>query len=146
MQTITRSFGLVAVSALVLSGCSQASVRGTPASSPEECRSDWQQERQRAGTSVTSTESVGAVIASIFVSAVATTAEKDAANQRFRACLERFGIEDPQAYLQNPGAYDVLLNQARGNPAGSSRSAPISPCPAGSSVMRAGTQYCVGLK
>lgn len=146
MTFTAKSIATISIAAFVLSGCSVAQVRGTPAASPEECRSDWQQELRSAGTSVTSTASLGAAIASIFVSAAASTAARDAANQRFRTCLDRFGIEDPQAYLQNPGAYGALLDQARSGTAVSSRSAPASPCPRGSSVMRAGSQYCVGVK
>ena len=121
MHIFSRSVGIFAVSALVLSGCSNGTIVGGPVSSAEGCRVNWEQARASSSDSAT-------------------------ADQELRTCLERFGIEDPNAYLRNPSAYAALLERARLGEEARLRSVPVSPCPAGSAVMIGGARYCVGLK
>jgi hypothetical protein len=133
MTISSKVIYLCAVSAVALSGCSAAQVRGTPAQTAQECQEDWGQETRAAKSgSLTSTASAGAFLATVFVSAVATTSAKSAANDRYRACMARIGVA-------LPADRDINVPE---NPAQSLPVAPVAGCPIGARGMYAGTLYC----
>jgi len=66
MTISSKVIYLCAVSAVALSGCSAAQVRGTPAQTAQECQEDWGQETRAAKSgSLTSTASAGAFLATV---------------------------------------------------------------------------------
>lgn len=149
---LSKTLAFVAVGALVLSGCTAADLRGTPAASPEECRADWAQERRAASGGVVNTGSLGAAIATLVVSSAISADRKQAANDRFRACMARFGVADIEAYFGEDLDTAVIATPAQSVPVRSGFDAPsaatLAPrspgCPANASVLYGGATYCTG--
>ena len=130
----------VLCAALVLSGCSAQAVRGKPAETRDECRQDWLKERQSHQTgTVRQSSTFAELLDGLFFNFVGFTTAPDVANARYRACLERLGVTNVDAFnAQNEalgleGPYLPPL-------------APRRPahCPEYASVLFGGAGYCVG--
>jgi hypothetical protein len=127
-------------SALVLSGCSAQAIRGEPAQTRDECRTDWLTERQSdQGANVSEKTGFERWLDGVLFNFVGFTTATDVADARYRACLERLGVTDVDAYnaqneaLGQEGPYLHPL-------------APRRPahCPEYASVLYGGAGYCVG--
>ena len=153
MAILGKSAALIAATALILSGCTAADLRGTPASSPEECRADWQQERRAAGAGAVSTANAAAAIATIFVSAAISADRKQAANNRFKTCLARFGVTDIEGYFGEDAEGVASAATDQRAPGRDAFNRPVSSAPSftssgacqpGAGVLQGGSGYCVG--
>lgn len=135
-------FGTMGVlwSALVLSGCSVQAIRGEPAQTRAECHADWLTERRSdQGEDVSQATGFEGWLDRVLFNFVGFTTATDVADARYRACLERLGVTNVDAYnaqneaLGQEGPY--LHPQAPLRPAH---------CPEYASVLYGGAGYCVG--
>lgn len=130
----------VLCAALVLPGCSVQTIRGEPAQTRAECRDDWLKERQ-SNTTDTLQQATGLEewLNSLVVNFIGFTTAPDVADARYRACLERLGVTNVDAY----NAQSVALGQD------GPYLHPLEPrrpahCPEYASVLYGGAGYCVG--
>lgn len=126
--------------ALVLPGCSVTSVRGEPAQTRSECRDDWLKERQaqQVGTA-REAATFEDFINGLLYGFIGFTTAPDVADARYRACLERLGVQNVDAYnaqnaaIGQDGPYLEPLPPRR-----------PAHCPRYASVLYGGAGYCVG--
>jgi len=125
---------------LVLSGCSAQSVKLEAAKNPSDCRADWFEERGYK-TATPSSDATGfeALVEALLSSFARNTTSTAVANQRYRQCLQSFGVTDTDAY-ENASRY------AGENAPYLQRLPPkrAAYCPSHASVLYGGSGYCVG--
>jgi len=125
---------------MLASGCSVQSVQREPAKGVDDCRAYWFEERGYGKTRPLDGAPDFATVIESFMSAFArSTTSTAAANQRYRTCLQNFGVTDTDAfesaarYTGENGPYLQKLP-------------PLRPayCPPNASVLYGGSGYCVG--
>lgn len=163
MLASCKLLSIAAVSGLLLAGCTAEGFRGVPAASVDECRGDWERDRHAANAGIVATGNVAALVLTTLVSTAASVERRQAADDRFRQCLLRFGVSDADAFLAtvDPDTDRVLAPAPRQSvpaPFPSAQvsaplSQPVAPpapalteptqgCPVGASVLFGGVGYC----
>lgn len=134
--------GMVAAisAALVLPGCSAQAIRGEPAQTRAECRDDWLKERQ-SNQSDTAHQALDFEewVEALLHNFIGFTTDPAVADARYRACLERLGVQNVDAY----NAQNAAIGQE------GPYLEPLPPrrpahCPRYASVLYGGAGYCVG--
>ena len=125
---------------MAVSGCSVEAVQQAPATSVDECRSNWKIERGASRVAVPEgTDRFDAFMLRIFTNLAGQSTPTDVANSRYRACLVRFGVT-------NTDDFETAARQGDETAPYIARQAPVRPsyCQSGAGVLYGGSRYCTG--